>query len=102
MRSPVRGFLPSRAGRSFLANLPKPATATSSPLASASAMEANTAPTAASAACLADPGLARDALHDVPLVHGFPFPIMEPTAARAPGCPAAIRTPPLLEPAADP
>ena len=34
-RSPVLGFLPSRAGRSFLANLPQPVTATFSPRACA-------------------------------------------------------------------
>lgn len=55
MRSPVREFLPSRTGRSFLANLPKPATMTSSPRANASAMEANMAPTTDSAAGLAIP-----------------------------------------------
>ena len=55
MHSPVRGFRPSRAGRSVRANLPKPPAVTSSPRARASVMDPNTAPTAASAACFACP-----------------------------------------------
>ena len=49
MVSPVRGFLPSRGGRSRVEKVPNPAMATVSPQARASAMVANTARTASAA-----------------------------------------------------
>ena len=49
MLSPVWGFVPRRAGRARVLNVPNPATATVSSLASASAMTANAAETTASA-----------------------------------------------------
>ena len=69
MRSPVRGFLPSRAGRSFLVNLPKPTMETSSSRASASAMASNTPPTAAWGRLFRDTRLASHALDDLCLLH---------------------------------
>ena len=44
MRSPVRGFRPSRAGRLFLVNVPKPMMATVSPRSSASPMTSTSCP----------------------------------------------------------
>ena len=49
MLSPVRGFRPCRAGRSFTEKVPNPATLTVSPLARASLMDPSTALTAVSA-----------------------------------------------------
>ena len=76
MRSPVRGFRPSRAGRSFRANLPKPVTVTSSLRASASAMDANTAPTAP--AYFFGDALSRPPPDGLPVVEGQPAEPLPP------------------------
>ena len=88
VRSSVRGFLPSRAGREVLANLPKPAMVTSSPRASASAMDANTPPTAASGACFVIPGspATRSTMSRflIPLIPLFRTPRQARLATRSP------------------
>jgi len=93
MRSPVRGFLPSRAGLSFMEYLPNPTMETLSPRASASARASNTTSTAAArAACFVIPAspATRSEIYRSPL-----FSRTTPRLARKPlpPCPAVIGLP---------
>ena len=86
MRSPVRGLRPSRAGRSVRANLPKPATATSSPRASASASRCEDGPDRRFGPLLRNPRLVGNTLDDLPPLHSLNSPVSRAVAgaARAP------------------
>src|ERR671917_1710459 len=72
--SPVWGFLPSLALRSRTENFPKPVILTSSPPLSASVTTLSKAPEVPLGLALWHPGLLRDPLDELPLVHGGSSP----------------------------
>ena len=68
--SPVRGFLPSRAGRSLVVKDPKPAMVTGSPFSRASVIASNTAVTAEAASDFESDVAGGNVRGELPAVHG--------------------------------
>ena len=82
MRSPVRGFAPSRAGRSVRTNLPNFATVTSSRRASASAMGLEHSSDRALRRLLPSARLAGNQFDGLPPVHSFASLVTPPRLTR--------------------